>query len=67
MAKNIMVNQESVRSSAKLLSTLSKRDSLSIFMASSHGLRAESDTPHMLRSNKEDVLYEIKNHLLMLD
>jgi hypothetical protein len=60
MAKNIMVNQESVRSSAKLLSTLSKRDSLSIFMASSHGLKAESDTPHMLGLSKKTYYTRLK-------
>jgi len=55
-----MVNLQSVRSSAKLLSTLSKRDSLSIFMASSHGLRAESDTPHMLGLTKKTYYTRLK-------
>jgi predicted transcriptional regulator len=55
-----MVNLQSVRSSAKLLSTLSKRDSLSIFMASSQGLKAESDTPHMLGLTKKTYYTRLK-------
>ena len=62
MNKNLLFDQTTVKNSLKLLSVLSRRDNLAIFMnaAAEKGLNADLTTPQQTRYRKENILYQIE-------